>query len=50
MQKQVIKFIGKDAIVEKRAITAVDRGILELKDAVRHMHEQVDGIQTKINE
>lgn len=47
---KVIKFIDKDAPVEERPITAVDRGILELKTAVKSLQAQVDGLQLKINE
>ena len=40
----------KEANAEKRQITPIDRGILELKDAVRNMHTQVDVIQIKMDE
>ncbi|KAJ8586100.1 hypothetical protein M405DRAFT_772128 [Rhizopogon salebrosus TDB-379] len=43
----VIKFVTAD---HDREITAVDRGILELKTAVRNLREQVDGIQNKIDQ
>lgn len=33
-----------------REITAVDRGILQLKTAVINLREQVDGIQNKIEQ
>lgn len=33
-----------------REITAVDRGILELKIAVTNLREQVDNIQDKIDQ
>jgi charged multivesicular body protein 7 len=45
---QVIKFV--DASTERREITAVDRGILELKSAVENMRAQVDSLQQKIEE
>lgn len=33
-----------------REITAVDRGILELREAVRHLRAQVSGLQRSIDE
>jgi hypothetical protein len=48
--QKVIKFVDRDAPPEARQITAVDRGILELKSAVENMHAQVNGIQHKIDE
>jgi len=44
---QVIKFVDEVQIAE---ITAVDRGILELKTAVENLHTQVDSIQRKLDE
>ena len=44
---QVIKFVDEVQIAE---ITAVDRGILELKTAVENLHTQVDSIQRKMDE
>ncbi|KAI0321646.1 Snf7-domain-containing protein [Amylostereum chailletii] len=46
--KEVIKFIDTDA-PETPEITAVDRGILELKTAVANLQSQVDGIHQKID-
>ncbi|KAG2111664.1 Snf7-domain-containing protein [Suillus discolor] len=43
----VIKFVSAS---HDREITAVDRGILQLKTAVRNLREQVDGIQNKIDQ
>ncbi|KAG1827170.1 Snf7-domain-containing protein [Suillus subaureus] len=43
----VIKFV---TATHDREITAVDRGILQLKTAVRNLHEQVDSIQNKIDQ
>jgi len=34
----------------EREVTGVDRGILELKTAVRNLREQVDNIQNKIDQ
>lgn len=43
----VIKFVVAS---HDREITAVDRGILQLKTAVRNLREQVDSIQNKIDQ
>ncbi|KAG1782619.1 Snf7-domain-containing protein [Suillus placidus] len=43
----VIKFVTAS---HDREITAVDRGILQLKTAVRNLREQVDSIQNKIDQ
>lgn len=50
MTIQIIKFIDRQSSTEERMITAVDRGILELKSAIRNLHIQVDSIQTKMDE
>jgi charged multivesicular body protein 7 len=42
--------VDKDAIEDIREITAVDRGMLELKDAVENMHAQIDNIQHRMEE
>ncbi|KAJ7172286.1 hypothetical protein C8R46DRAFT_1216135 [Mycena filopes] len=47
VDKDVIKFVESTSAV--REITAVDRGILELKDAVRHLHAQVAEFRRKID-
>ena len=47
---QVIKFIGQTTPLEERTVTSVDRGILELKTAVRNLHAQVDSLHTKVDE
>lgn len=44
---KVIKFVTAS---HDREITAVDRGILQLKTAVRNLREQVDSIQNKIDQ
>ncbi|KAK0210854.1 Snf7-domain-containing protein [Desarmillaria ectypa] len=49
VDKEVIKFIDKDAPTETWRITAVDRGILELKSAVANLHDQIEGLQKKID-
>jgi len=46
VDKEVIKFVDGGQSAE---ITAVDRGILELKSAVDNLHAQVDSIQWKID-
>lgn len=43
----IIKFVTAS---HDREITAVDRGILQLKTAVRNLREQVDSIQNKIDQ
>ncbi|KAH7929705.1 Snf7-domain-containing protein [Leucogyrophana mollusca] len=47
VDKDVIKFTST---TEDREVTVVDRGILELKTAVRNLREQVDNVQRKIDE
>ncbi|KAJ7047000.1 Snf7-domain-containing protein [Mycena alexandri] len=47
VDKDVIKFVEGSSGV--REITAVDRGILELKDAVRRLHAQVSEFRGKID-
>jgi charged multivesicular body protein 7 len=42
--------VDKDDALEERAITSVDRGILELKTAVHSMHLQIDSVQEKIDQ
>ncbi|KAK0459826.1 uncharacterized protein EV420DRAFT_1675979 [Desarmillaria tabescens] len=49
VDKEVIKFIDKDAPPETWRITAVDRGVLELKSAVANLHGQIEGLQKKID-
>lgn len=44
---QVIKFVDAG---QSREVTAVDRGILELKSAVENLHAQIDNVQHKIDE
>ncbi|KDR73493.1 hypothetical protein GALMADRAFT_251201 [Galerina marginata CBS 339.88] len=50
VDKETIKFVDKDAPVEERRITAVDRGIVELKNAIRNLQAQVEALQSKIEE
>lgn len=45
---QVIKF--RDYTSGVQEINVVDRGILELSNAVKNMHAQVDGIQLKMDQ
>lgn len=42
--------MDEDDGLEERAITSVDRGILELKTAVHSMHLQIDSVQEKIDQ
>ncbi|KAF7363605.1 hypothetical protein MSAN_01017500 [Mycena sanguinolenta] len=50
VDKDVIKFIDTDSASALREITSVDRGILELKDAVSHLQAQVTEFQSKMDE
>ncbi|KAJ7273319.1 Snf7-domain-containing protein [Mycena rebaudengoi] len=50
VDKDVIKFIASDNVAAVREITAVDRGILELQEAVHHLHVQVTEFQRKIDQ
>ncbi|KAF9564411.1 hypothetical protein CPC08DRAFT_631278 [Agrocybe pediades] len=51
VDKDVIKFIDPAFTPEEeRTITTVDRGILELKTAVRNLQAQIDGLHSKIDE
>ena len=47
---QVIKFIDPSVEVPLRAITAIDRGIVELKSGVENMEAQVDDLNRRIAE
>ncbi|KAJ7510064.1 Snf7-domain-containing protein [Mycena galericulata] len=47
VDEDVIKFVDPDNVSR---ITAVDRGILELQEAVRHLHMQVAELQRKMDE
>ncbi|KAK0483728.1 hypothetical protein IW261DRAFT_1464826 [Armillaria novae-zelandiae] len=49
VDKELIKFIDKDATPETWRITAVDRGVLELKSAVANLHDQIEVLQKKID-
>ncbi|KAF5373095.1 hypothetical protein D9758_001492 [Tetrapyrgos nigripes] len=50
MDSGIVKFVDHVSSTEQaREITAVDRGILELKSAVEGLHAQIDGIQQKID-
>ena len=46
----MVKFVTEYAPPEERVITPVDRGLLELKDAVANMHTQVDAVQARIDQ
>ncbi|KAF8798155.1 hypothetical protein BYT27DRAFT_7124098 [Phlegmacium glaucopus] len=50
VDKDIIKFVEAHALPELRVITAVDRGILELKSAIHNLHTQVEVLQSKIDE
>ncbi|KAJ8519483.1 hypothetical protein ONZ45_g3570 [Pleurotus djamor] len=43
-----LKFVSSSAPAEERTITVVDRGILELKNAVENMHKQIESLQARI--
>lgn len=47
---QIIKFVQQTIPIGERVITAVDRGILELKTAIRNLHTQVESLQDKMDE
>ena len=47
---QVIKFIDPSVEVPLRTITAIDRGIVELKSGVENMEAQVDDLNRRIAE
>ncbi|KAK0228639.1 hypothetical protein IW262DRAFT_1429256 [Armillaria fumosa] len=49
VDKELIKFIDKDATPETWRITAVDRGVLELKSAVTNLRDQIEALQKKID-
>ncbi|KAJ8475390.1 hypothetical protein ONZ45_g15624 [Pleurotus djamor] len=44
----ILKFVLSSAPAEERTITVVDRGILELKNAVENMHKQIESLQSRI--
>ncbi|KAJ7120503.1 Snf7-domain-containing protein [Mycena crocata] len=48
--KDLIKFIDPQIVSDVREITAVDRGILELKEAVRHLQAQITEYQRKMDQ
>ncbi|TFK42436.1 Snf7-domain-containing protein [Crucibulum laeve] len=50
VDSDIIKFIDAAALTEARTLTAVDRGLLELKTAVANLQSQIDGIQRRIDE
>ncbi|KAJ3509631.1 hypothetical protein NLJ89_g5120 [Agrocybe chaxingu] len=50
VDKEIIKFVDSSASSDERTITAVDRGIVELKSAVHSLQTQVDSLQNKIDE
>ncbi|KAJ7724452.1 Snf7-domain-containing protein [Mycena maculata] len=50
VDKDIIKFINPDNTSGVREITSIDRGILELKDAVRHLHAQITELQRRQDE
>lgn len=45
----MVKFIDADATTEAQEISAVDRGVLELKNAVANLDAQIANIQSKID-
>ncbi|KAF8969851.1 hypothetical protein BDZ97DRAFT_1792981 [Flammula alnicola] len=50
VDKEIIKFVDKNAPAEERMITAVDRGILELKNAIWNLRVQVESLQSKMDD
>ena len=50
LSAKVVKFIGSDADTSVYHITAVDRGLLELKTAVSRLEAQIEDIQARIKE
>ncbi|KIY43493.1 hypothetical protein FISHEDRAFT_8490, partial [Fistulina hepatica ATCC 64428] len=50
LEQDVIKFVETTASPVERIITAVDRGVLELKAAVSNLHKQIDDIQKRMEE
>ncbi|KAJ7087847.1 Snf7-domain-containing protein [Mycena epipterygia] len=50
VEKNVIKFFDPENVSGLREITAVDRSILELKEAVQHLHLQIEEFQRKIEQ
>ncbi|KAJ6623494.1 Snf7-domain-containing protein [Mycena sp. CBHHK59/15] len=50
VDKDVIKFIDSRNAAGVREITAADRGILQLKGAVQHLHAQVTEFQRKMDQ
>ncbi|KAF9527003.1 Snf7-domain-containing protein [Crepidotus variabilis] len=50
VDKEIIKFVESAASAEERTITAVDRGILELKTAIRNLDAQIESLQSKVDE
>ncbi|EIM90317.1 uncharacterized protein STEHIDRAFT_119337 [Stereum hirsutum FP-91666 SS1] len=47
--KEVVKFVDLGATAEPPEISAVDRGVLELKNAVANLDAQIANIQSKID-
>jgi len=45
-----VKFVDKNGSHGERVVTAIDRGILELKSAIFNLERLVEAIQEKLNE
>ena len=45
-----MKFVDKNGSHGERVVTAIDRGILELKSAIFNLQRLVEAIQEKLNE
>ncbi|KAF9475867.1 hypothetical protein BDN70DRAFT_883201 [Pholiota conissans] len=50
VDKEIIKFVDKQAPAEECTITGVDAGIVELKTAIRNLYAQVDALHGKIDD
>jgi charged multivesicular body protein 7 len=47
---KVIKFVSKTSPLVETQVSAVDRGILELKTAITNMHTQIESLHSKMDE
>jgi len=47
---KIVKFVEKNGSLDEKMVTAVDRGILELKSAISNLQCLVEAIQQKLHE
>jgi len=47
---KLVKFVEKNGSPDEKIITAIDRGILELKSAISNLRCLVEAIQEKLHE